>query len=66
MCMQKYNIINSFPLLELEECYAELLKYSHTNGISLYDAALMICPEIILSLSDEYMATLINKLSEKY
>ena len=66
MSMYKYNIINSFPLLELEEQYAEIIKHSHSNGISLYDSALQVCPEIILGLSDEYMATLINKLSEKF
>lgn len=32
----------------------------------MYEAALIECPDIMLSLSDEYMATLINKLSEKY
>ena len=63
--LQKHNIINSLHLLELEELFKEISYLSSwdPNCDTYFDAALKVCPDILLHDSDEYMASLINRLS---
>lgn len=62
----KYNTINSYPLMELESMLEKSFYRASLDGISLSQAALLECPDVMLGLSDEYMAALINKLSETH
>ncbi|CDW83262.1 UNKNOWN [Stylonychia lemnae] len=62
----KYNTINSYPLLDFEDQYKNTTFKSFQDDISLYQAALLECPDFLLSNTDEYMAALINKFSEQY
>lgn len=66
MELQKYNIINSLHLLELEALFEEIVYNSHLDSDchNLYESALKVCPDVLLHHSDEYMAGLINKLSQ--
>ncbi len=64
--MQKYNLINSITLTELERTYEKVVYRSYADEMNLIEAALVECPEVILSMSDEYMASIINTLSENY
>ena len=59
-------MINSYPLLELEELFHKVILKSYSDDLTLKEAALIECPDLILGLSDEYMATMVNKMSEKY
>lgn len=62
----KYNVINSYTLTELERCFEAIAYRAFTDGSPFYEAALLECPDLILSLSDEYMAAVVNKLSETH
>lgn len=53
----------SVHLVELEELFDEILFLSHKDSTNLHEAALRVCPDIMLHHSDEYMASLINHLS---
>eukprot|EP00347_Sterkiella_histriomuscorum_P014480 403360714 len=66
LTLQKYNTINSYPLLDLEEQYEKSLYYSYQKDENMYHSSLQICPDIMLGHSDEYMGALVNKLSEFY
>ena len=66
MSLLKYNLINSFTLIEFERIYEKVVYRAYANDISMIEAALIECPDILLSLSDEYMAGMINRLSESY
>jgi len=62
----KYNLINSVPLMELEKAF-ELVQYrAFADDCSPYEAALKEVPDLVLGLSDEYLASMIYKASEKY
>lgn len=65
MNLYKYNIINTVTLTELERAYEKAVYRSYSEDMNLNEAALLECPEIVLGLSDEYMAGMINTLSEK-
>ena len=62
----KYNTMNSYPLIELERILEKSLYRASLEGISVSQAALLECPDVMLGLSDEYMAAMINKLSETH
>ena len=62
----KYNTINSYTLLELERALEKIAYRSYADDLNFFDASLIECPDLMLSLSDDYMAALVNKLSEKY
>lgn len=52
--------------MELESMLEKCFFRASLDGISLNQAALIECPDVMLGLSDEYMAALINKLSETH
>ena len=62
----KYNLINSVPLLELEKAFEFVQYRSFADDCSAYEAALKEVPDLLLGLSDEYLASMIFKASEKY
>jgi pheromone shutdown protein TraB len=66
LALFKYNLINSYPLGELEKLFEKVAFRSFSDDITMSEAALIECPDILLTLSDEYMAAMVNKLSEKY
>jgi len=52
--------------MELEKAF-ELVQYrSFLDDCSPYEAALKEVPELVLGLSDEYLASMIYKASESY
>ena len=64
MSLHKNNMINSTHLVELEELFQEIAFKAHQPDFeTMYDAALDVCPDLLLHHSDEYLAGLINKLS---
>lgn len=66
LSLQKYNCINSFPLLDFEEAYEKVLYRSYANDTTLYEATMLETPDLALVQSDLYMSSLLAKLSEKY
>ena len=62
----KYNLINTVPLGELEAVFEKVAFRSFMDDVSMMEAALIECPDIMLGLSDEYMASLLNRLSENH
>ena len=52
-------------MLELQEYLEEVLFTAHRKEISAYDAALEHFPDYLLHKSDEYMASLINKVTDE-
>jgi hypothetical protein len=52
--------------MDFEKAFELCHSHAFSNDCSLYEAALLACPELLLGLSDEYMAAMINKASEKY
>jgi hypothetical protein len=64
LALFKYNLINSYPLGELEKLFEKVAFRSFSDDITMSEAALIECPDILLTLSDEYMAAMVNKLSQ--
>lgn len=62
----KYNLINTVPLGELEAVFEKVAYRSFLDDIGMMEAALIECPDIMLGLSDEYMAALLNRLGETH
>jgi hypothetical protein len=62
----KYNLINSVPLLDLERAFEKVHYRTFADDCSPYEAALKEVPELVLGLSDEYLAAMIYKASETY
>jgi hypothetical protein len=62
----KYNLINRFTLTEFERAFEKVTYRAFSEDLSLYEAALLECPDLMLSLSDEYMAATVHKLSERF
>ena len=52
-------------MLELQEYLEKVLFIAHRKEISAYDAALEHIPDYLLYKSDEYMASLINKVTDE-
>ena len=64
--LYKYNLMNTLPLGELETAFEKLAYRSFMDDLSMMDAAMIECPDLILGLSDEYMAGLLNRLGETH
>jgi hypothetical protein len=62
----KYNLINSVPLLDLERAFEKVHYRTFADDCSPYEAALKEVPDLVLGLSDEYLAAMIYKASETY
>lgn len=60
----KYNTINTYSLLDMETQLNQILYDAYLNDQTLYQSAMLSSPDLLLSQSDEYMAALVNKLSE--
>ena len=60
----KNKMMNSSHLLELEECFKEIAFNSADYDDSFFQSALHTVPDLILHHSDEFLAGLINLLSE--
>lgn len=63
--LHKYNIASGMHLLEIESLFEEVSRTSHKHD-SMTEAALEVCPDFILHHSDEYLACLINHLSQSH
>ena len=66
LALYKNNLINSTPLLKLEELYTMLAYTAYYDNLTMYDACMLIAPEILLHHTDEYMAAMVSKMSESY
>jgi hypothetical protein len=66
LSLHKNNIVNSTHLVELEELFEQICykAYEPEYG-TMFNAALDVCPDVVLHHSDEYMAGLITKLSNE-
>ena len=62
----KYNLINLVPLLDLERAFEKVHYRTFADDCSPYEAALKEVPDLVLGLSDEYLAAMIYKASETY
>lgn len=66
LALYKNNLINTQPLLKLEELYAKLAYTTYYDNVTMYDACMQVAPDILLHHTDEYMAAMISKMSESY
>lgn len=62
--LQRWNLLSGSHLLQLEEAFAQVAYSAHRDACSLYEASLVECPDIVLHHSDEYMAGVINRVSQ--
>lgn len=51
-------------LTEMEELFEQIANSSQSNFETMYEAGLRVCPDVLLHHSDEYMASIINKLNQ--
>ena len=52
--------------MELQKMLEAVAFRSYSDDLTMYEACLVEYPDMILSLSDDYMASLILKMSEQY
>jgi len=52
--------------MDLENAFEKAQYHAFSSDCSLFEAAIKECPELMLGLSDEYMAAMIIKASETY
>jgi hypothetical protein len=58
--------MNTFPLAILEKAFETAAYRAYSDSISMYEAALIETPEIMLHISDEYTSSLLNHYSSKF
>ena len=59
-------MINSIHLLELEELLTKVAYKSYIDDISIHEAALSECSDLLLHHTYEYMATIVQNLALKH
>ena len=64
--LNKWQIVNSWTLTQMEEALQLILYRAYADDLTLYEAALIETPDILLQTTDEYMAALINKMAEQH
>ena len=62
--LKRFNQMQEHHMLELQEYLEKALFTAHRKEISTYDAAIEHIPDYLLYKSDEYMASLINKVTD--
>ena len=50
----------------MEQALEKTYYRSYADDIEMHEATFLECPDFILTLTDEYMASLVLKLSEQY
>jgi hypothetical protein len=63
--LQKYNIASGMHLLEIESIFEEVSREANKFD-KMSEAALEVCPDLVLHHSDEYLACMINHLSQSH
>ena len=62
--LKRYNLLQDHHLLDLQEINEKAMFTAHRYDISGYDATLRHYPDVLLHYTDEYMATLIQEISD--
>ena len=63
--LHKFNMLTSHHLQELEGLFSDIVYDSSSNFTDYFEAALRVCPDVLLHHSDEYLAALVNTLSQR-
>ena len=63
--LKRYNLLQMYHMMNLTKYCDEAMFVSHENNVSVHEGTLKTNPDFVLHNTDEYMATLLQHLSDE-